>query len=64
MGRPCAGQIADPAGACECGFPLLCTNESISLLPGPTELTVIRLAEAQFSEHLGNEFYDPHFKHL
>lgn len=37
---------------------LRCTNVSISLLPGPTEFTVTKLVETQFSEHLGNQFYD------
>lgn len=27
-------------------------------------LTVIRLVEMHFSKHLGNQFYDPHLKHI
>lgn len=43
---------------------LRCASEDISLLPGPSELTVIRLVETHFSKHLGNQFYDLHFKHI
>lgn len=57
-GRPCAGQIADPAEFVSVDSHLCCTNVSISLLPGPTEFTVTRLVETPFSEHLGNQFYD------
>ena len=49
----------------DCGTPL-CTSDpdSTSLLRGPAELTVIRLVETHFSKHQGNQFYDPHFKHI
>lgn len=50
-------------GFMTCGDPF-CTSDSISLLPGPAELIVIRLVETHFSKHQGNQFYDPHFKHI
>lgn len=52
------GRLLIPLGLVSVDSHLCCTNASISLLPGPTEFTVTRLVETQFSEHLGNQFYD------
>lgn len=58
------GKLLIPLGFVRVDSHSRCTSESISLLPGLTEFTVTRLVETQFSEHLGNQFYDLPFKHL
>lgn len=43
---------------------ILSPSWHFSLLPVPQLWIVIRLVETHFSKHLGNQRYDPHFKHI